>query len=470
MYKTNRQRTKNLILSCPETKVLFYLIRILIIMLIFITIFLVLVGNWSNFTQNNIKNRLFGNWNIAVNEISKNELAYFEYNAFINKYAIQYIQEKIFLDDKTKIVIGSTEEKFIDIGNIEILSGRMPIKNNEVAVEKEYLSTLGVNKIGDIISKDSSIKSLRGYSVCGILNDYSNRWKMVNWEMQYINCFIYEAKPNKIQVFLDTDNILENDIKTNFINYYNNVKPSSMNLNEIIIKIWGIVISLIAIIYLLLNYKLKRMLFRKGILHLLSLKILYIIITLFVILNSFFIIGFVNDIYFFKNYHTSFRVEKINNVILNKGYIQYDDGIYLITNTNDKNIMELKYMSNKYIDNSIELTIGMIYIFVANIILCCLLAVMLEKETQKHNNRIYLEKYFYNNRSYFSHIIIRLFCYYFFEFISIIVLLVIRYNMISDLIIKKGILLYCISILNIAFIIRFIFVKKYFYKIYNNII
>lgn len=96
MYKTNRQRTKNLILSCPETKVLFYLIRILIIMLIFITIFLVLVGNWSNFTQNNIKNRLFGNWNIAVNEISKNELAYFEYNAFINKYAIQYIQEKIF--------------------------------------------------------------------------------------------------------------------------------------------------------------------------------------------------------------------------------------------------------------------------------------------------------------------------------------------------------------------------------------
>ncbi len=67
-----------------------------------------------------------------------------------------------------------------------MVDGRKPVYEGEVAIEEEYLDVLGVEKVGDIISEGVNIDSLEGYKVCGIVKDYSSRWKMVNWDVKYI--------------------------------------------------------------------------------------------------------------------------------------------------------------------------------------------------------------------------------------------------------------------------------------------
>lgn len=124
MFETNRQRKKALILANSETRALFYLIRVLIIILILFTIFITVFGKWCNLKEEKIKEKLFGSWNIAVIEVEENQLSYFKKNAFINNYAVQYIQEKNYLNNDIRIVIGSCEEKFLDIASIKLLNGR----------------------------------------------------------------------------------------------------------------------------------------------------------------------------------------------------------------------------------------------------------------------------------------------------------------------------------------------------------
>ena len=75
---------------------------------------------------------------------------------------MQSIQEKVFLEGDQRVVIGACDENFLEMGNIELLEGRMPEQKKEVAVEEEYLGILGVSKIGDVVSNESEVGSLFG--------------------------------------------------------------------------------------------------------------------------------------------------------------------------------------------------------------------------------------------------------------------------------------------------------------------
>lgn len=473
MYKTNKERILHLILQNPETRILLYMIKVLVIILILFTIIFILVGKWSNIKQEKIRNKIFGSWDIAVIDINEDELNYFKKHAFIDNYAIQYIQDKIYLNDQQRIVIGSSEESFINIGNIEIISGRMPEKNNEVAVEKEYLSVLGVQNIGDIIPKSSPVKSLQGYSICGILSDYSSRWKMVNWDIKYINCFINKTSMDKkaiknIQVFLSLNDMEHNDIETNYLTCYKNVSTSSLSLIKISLKIWLVIIPEIILIIIYLLYRYKISYYYEIVFKTLSSKILIFLIIVVTFFCMYSVIQVVNNVFTMNNYQTSFRVTKISDTMLKKENVILNDGKYIFVNTDENNMVELQYVPCKHIKNILDLIIIIFWVIVFNTILVYLLIFLSEKKIKLMSEQIFLDNYFFNNNLMNKKKKLIL-IYYLLEFLAFIFFVLIRFGSIDSFNIKLRILVCCGCIYNLIFLIRIFILKYYLNKLFSDI-
>ena len=121
------------------------------------------------------REELFGSWDEVFLDVPAEDLNYFKQNAFLEQISIQSIQEKVFLEGDKRVVIGSCDDNFLEMGNIELLEGRMPEKENEVAVEEEYLEVLGVTSVGDIVPLNSEVNCLRGYQIVGKIENYSAR-------------------------------------------------------------------------------------------------------------------------------------------------------------------------------------------------------------------------------------------------------------------------------------------------------
>ena len=81
--------------------------------------------------------------------------------------------------------IGSADENTIDIGNIELLGGSFPSKDNEIAIEASYLNQLGYSyELGQTItlttaSNDNLDENIQttSYTLCGVIKNYSSYWK-----------------------------------------------------------------------------------------------------------------------------------------------------------------------------------------------------------------------------------------------------------------------------------------------------
>ena len=254
------KRLKKIILAYSDIKIMYRFVQSLIIILILFTIIVMATAKWSKYKLDLQKNLLFGKWNKIVVSTDDNIINYFAYHSFIEDYAIQIIQDNIKYDNKYRIIIGSADSKFLDIGNIEILSGRLPKYNDEVAIEEEYLSVLNIKNIGDIIPYNTKIKVLEGYKLCGIIENYSTRWNMVNWDVNYVNCFIKSAKTNSLNIFIKISSNIGQDIELNMLNYHDNIKSYDNSFWMELIQIWLTSIVLIIIFLLLIRRKLQKLL------------------------------------------------------------------------------------------------------------------------------------------------------------------------------------------------------------------
>lgn len=234
------------------------MMQVLGVFLVVATICIFAVGKWS---ENQIKEKndqLFGRWNEVFLNVDEEDVEYFRRHAFIDDYSVQNIQEKIYLEGDDRIIIGTCDDNFFELGNLEMVDGRKPVYEGEVAIEEEYLDVLGVEKVGDIISEGVNIDSLEGYKVCGIVKDYSSRWKMVNWDVKYINCFISDAKANEIQIYAALSPAVQQDIETNMLEYRENI---SQNKNWTIENIMEIIFGIGLLefcLYVDLRWRLKR--------------------------------------------------------------------------------------------------------------------------------------------------------------------------------------------------------------------
>ena len=215
----NLKRLKKLVLANKETRRLYRMMQFLAIFMVISCTIIVVVAKWIEQDQNQKREELFGSWDEVFLDVPAEDLNYFKQNAFLEQISIQSIQEKVFLEGDKRVVIGSCDDNFLEMGNIELLEGRMPEKENEVAVEEEYLGILGVTNKGDTVPLDSKVKSLRGYTVTGIVENYSNKWKIINNTIRYLNCFIFNYQNEKVMVYVKYNNwsIKDQEIISNFI-------------------------------------------------------------------------------------------------------------------------------------------------------------------------------------------------------------------------------------------------------------
>ena len=74
-------------------------------------------------------------------------------------------------------------DRFIEIGNIKLNKGRMPAKDNEIAVEWSTLikleqgSDIGQDIVIDTYLNGTSDKLTKTYKLVGILNSYTDVWQ-----------------------------------------------------------------------------------------------------------------------------------------------------------------------------------------------------------------------------------------------------------------------------------------------------
>ena len=180
----NRKRLKKLILANKETRWLYRMMQFLAIFMIVSCLVIIATAKWIEYDQNRKREEIFGSWDEVFLNVDQEDLNYFRKNAFLEQISVQSIQEKVFLEGDQRVVIGACDDNFLEMGNIDILEGRMPEHEREVAIEEEYLEILGVSKVGDIVPEYSSVESLRGYILTGVVSNYSTRWKTINYDVK----------------------------------------------------------------------------------------------------------------------------------------------------------------------------------------------------------------------------------------------------------------------------------------------
>ncbi len=281
----NLKRLKKLVLANKETRRLYRMMQFLAIFMVISCTIIVVIAKWIEHDQNQKREELFGSWDEVFLDVPTEDLNYFKQNAFLEQISIQSIQEKVFLEGDKRVVIGSCDDNFLEMGNIELLEGRMPEKENEVAVEEEYLEILGVSGIGDVVSKDSIIETLIGYKVVGKVEDYSKTWKLINQDVKFINCFILRNESkllnNNNLIYVNYKNPSNTDIEVNTINYRKNITNNNTVFSNAISGCFVfsfIVISLVIMLIFEIKTKLRKKLFE-------SKKISYIplIICIFIV-------------------------------------------------------------------------------------------------------------------------------------------------------------------------------------------
>lgn len=310
------------------------MMQVLAVFLVVATICIFAVGKWS---ENQIKEKndqLFGRWNEVFLNVDEEDVEYFRRHAFVDDYSVQNIQEKIYLEGDDRIIIGTCDDNFFDLGNLEMVDGRMPVNEGEVAIEEEYLDVLGVEKVGDIISEGVNIDSLKGYKVCGIVKDYSSRWKMVNWDVKYINCFISDAKANEIQIYASLSLAVQQDIETNMLEYRENIRDGSTLFFEDIIWLCWMIGLLEMILFAIIRRKLNE--HKKAIMKLQSRKSKNM--NNFFVMQAFYLIMTIS----LKALSLILIIWLLNKLIMEVNYntIIYANVIQIMPNKNLKKVIE----------------------------------------------------------------------------------------------------------------------------------
>lgn len=234
----NRKRLKKLVLANKETRCLYRMMQFLAIFMVVSCLVIITLAKWIEYDQNKKREELFGSWDEVFLNVDKEDLNYFRKNAFLEQISVQSIQEKVFLEGDQRVVIGACDENFLEMGNIQLLEGRMPEHEKEVAVEEEYLEVLGVSGVGDVVSENSKVESLEGHKVTGVIGDYSRLWKLVNNDIKYINCFIKTSDNNELNIYVTYNGWSKRDLEINLIEYRENISNIQLNDRRIIVKFY----------------------------------------------------------------------------------------------------------------------------------------------------------------------------------------------------------------------------------------
>lgn len=413
MFITNRQRRKQFINITFELKIIRIIVIVLIVFLLLFSVFIITIGKLIEDKQNDIKNRLFGEWNVVISDVDENDIDYLIKHAFIENYSIQTIIDNTIIDNDIRIIIGSCDNDFLNLGKINMLSGQMPTKEKEVAIEKSYLKILGVKQVGDTISNECDIKTLQGYRVSGIIEDYSIKWKMVNWDLFFINCFVYQNSINldstENQIFIKANNTVKQDLKLNFVNVKDNILFSNKSYIQSLIVLWFVVIIIILIFVIKVKTKLTFLnkvenIGEDAYYNSKSGKWtnwydkIYVLLSILLMLAlSCLVLSFFDELVFKQNYFINQRIVNSdnNNIFIN------EEGLIKYIEMNLKDIIDVKeviYIPDKNINNIVNLVVLLFWIMLVNILGCFLESNRINRDLSSKKELYYLQAYFYGEK------------------------------------------------------------------------
>lgn len=163
-------------------------IAVVMISFMFVTGVLIYSGNMKLW-QTAVNKQHFGDWfvmfynstNKSENDVIKNH-PYLE--QAVTAVTVRSIEPLSVDSDNTietisatdKIMVGTMSDEFIKMGSITMEQGHMPEADNEVAADRNTLIELGQGmNIGDILTIDDTT-----YTLCGIINSYTNVWQSGN--------------------------------------------------------------------------------------------------------------------------------------------------------------------------------------------------------------------------------------------------------------------------------------------------
>lgn len=173
---------------CRRWREVVRVVAVVMISFMFVTRVLLYSGNMKKW-QTAINKQHFGNWfvmfynstNKSENDVIKNH-PYLE--QAVTAVTVRSIEPLSVDSDNTieaisatdKIMVGTMSDEFIKMGSITMEQGHMPEMDNEVAADRNTLIELGQGmNIGDILTIDDTT-----YTICGIINSYTNVWQSGN--------------------------------------------------------------------------------------------------------------------------------------------------------------------------------------------------------------------------------------------------------------------------------------------------
>ena len=186
----------------------------------------------------------FGSWYVMYEGSVKAENNDLKNHPYLGTAGLAQVNNYVYNSvGKTDISIGTLSDRFIEIGNIKLNKGRMPAKDNEIAVEWSTLikleqgSDIGQDIVIDTYLNGTSDKLTKTYKLVGILNSYTDVWQggdklpgiiVTESEGKAINrygggIFIYPINDYIKEDYRDIYNGIEQKVRPIYITYNSSV-------------------------------------------------------------------------------------------------------------------------------------------------------------------------------------------------------------------------------------------------------
>lgn len=163
------------------------LLGLIIFMIFLLGFFAVIYMDSYQLTLEEQRKETYGAWHFAVFHTEEEEEKLIENHATVKECGKVKIAGDVVNEDGNSLSsIGSADELFFSIGNITLLSGRMPQEDNEIAVEASFLTRLGYSyELGQIITlkillydeEDEESVQTCSFTLVGVVKNYSAYWK-----------------------------------------------------------------------------------------------------------------------------------------------------------------------------------------------------------------------------------------------------------------------------------------------------
>lgn len=176
----------------------------------------------------------YGSWNVAVYDSDPNVSVTLSEHAAVDTVGTMRLAGVVMVEESNVVGgLGYISEPLQKIGNISLLDGRLPIADDEIAIEAASLNRLGYSlvlgqKIPISISRYDASGKLQEPEICeftltGIIRNYTSNWKSnSHWLISYCvsDSFVNRAHP-KVHTYVKLD--------SDFSEYADSLQPLLLN-------------------------------------------------------------------------------------------------------------------------------------------------------------------------------------------------------------------------------------------------